>query len=54
MGMVYFMRRADGIGPIKIGHSKSPSQRLRSTQIWSPEILEVVASAPGTFLDERN
>lgn len=53
MGLVYFMRRADGIGPIKIGYSKLPEARLVAMQVWSPEILSIIASAPGTFLDEK-
>lgn len=52
-GLVYFMRRADGVGPVKIGCSKWPEQRLQSMTQWSPEPLEIVASAEGTFGDER-
>lgn len=53
IGLIYFMRRADGVGPIKIGCSKWPQERLRALQIWSPEPLEIVATVPGSFRDER-
>lgn len=52
-GLIYFMRRADGVGPVKIGCTKLPAIRLAAMQVWSPEILEIVATAPGTFGDER-
>lgn len=52
-GNIYFMRRADGVGAIKIGCSKWPAMRLRAMTQWSPEQLEVVATVPGTFADER-
>lgn len=52
IGLVYFMRRADGVGPVKIGCSKWPQERLQSLQVWSPEKLEIVAAVPGTFTDE--
>jgi hypothetical protein len=48
------MRRADGVGPIKIGCSRWPEKRLATFQVWSPEVLEIVVSVPGTFDDERN
>jgi uncharacterized protein (DUF433 family) len=51
-GLVYFMRRADGVGPIKIGCSKHTARRVQSCQVWSPEPLEIVASVAGTFADE--
>lgn len=52
MSLVYFMRRADGVGPVKIGCTKFPVQRLAAQQLWSPEPLEIVASAEGSFKDE--
>jgi transposase-like protein len=52
-GLVYFMRRADGVGPIKIGCSAWPERRLSALQIWSPHPLEIVASCQGAFADER-
>ena len=52
-GLVYFMRRSDGVGPVKIGCSQWPEKRLAMFQIWSPEPLEIVATANGTFNDER-
>lgn len=53
MNLIYFMRRADGVGPIKIGCSRTPERRLRAMQIWSPEPLEILASVPGDFSDEQ-
>lgn len=53
MSYVYFMRRADGVGPIKIGCSKVPIHRLEAHQHWSPEILEIVATVEGGFTDEQ-
>jgi hypothetical protein len=50
---IYFMRRRDGIGPIKIGCTKWPRERLYAIQIWSPYKLEVLAACEGDFRDER-
>lgn len=47
---VYFIRRADGVGRIKIGCSQNSRVRLLQLAAWSPEPLEVVAFTPG---DER-
>lgn len=41
---VYFFRPVGEVGPIKIGSSGRPMDRLRSYQIWSPVLLELVAS----------
>lgn len=51
-GFIYFMRRADGVGPVKIGCSKWPAERLAMFASWSPEPLEIVTTAQGTFRDE--
>lgn len=53
MSYVYFMRRADGVGPVKIGCSKVPLSRLEVHQHWAPEPLEIVATAEGDFTDEQ-
>ena len=50
---VYFVRRADGVGPIKIGCSIQPKERLATLALWSPYKLELVAIAPGGFPDEN-
>lgn len=52
-GCIYFMRREDGVGPVKIGCSRVPKNRLREYQKWSPEKLKIIATAPGTFADEQ-
>lgn len=51
-GTIYFMRRVDGVGPIKIGCSSCPKGRLAVYDEWSPEKLMLIATAPGTFADE--
>ena len=50
---VYFIRAADGVGPIKIGVSGCPELRRRqlSSDLKTP--LTILATAPGTFRDER-
>ena len=44
---VYFLRPVGMKGPIKIGCSCEPEKRLRSVEIWSPQLLEIIATAPG-------
>lgn len=44
---VYFIRRSDGEGPFKIGHSEHPEGRLASLMCWSPYPLTIVATIPG-------
>lgn len=53
MKSVYFMRRADGVGAVKIGCSKWPESRLTAMQVWAPEPLAIIATAPGGFEDEK-
>jgi hypothetical protein len=50
---VYFLKPADMAGPIKIGVSFSPVNRLRSLMSWSPFVLELLATTPGTSETER-
>lgn len=50
---VYFLRRADGVGPIKIGCSIFTERRLAEVSQWSPEPLELLARVPGSPADER-
>lgn len=44
---VYFLRRKEGIGPIKVGCSRLPLVRLREFYRWSPYELELLVTAPG-------
>lgn len=44
---VYFIRRADGVGPVKIGCSQRPEDRLSSFLQWSPYPLAIVAKMLG-------
>jgi hypothetical protein len=50
---VYFVRRADGEGPVKIGCSAWPTERLSALMCWSPYELEIVATWPGDEDVER-
>lgn len=50
---VYFIRPVGMDGPIKIGCSRLPSERLVALAMWSPFPLELVGMAPGSFRDER-
>lgn len=49
MRRIYFIKPIGMDGPIKIGCSSVPEQRLIALSVWSPYPLEVIATAPGTF-----
>lgn len=49
---VYFVRPIGMDGPIKIGCSTKPLDRLAILSAWSPFPLELIGSVPGTFSDE--
>lgn len=53
MRRVYFMKPIGMAGPVKIGCSITPENRLRSLDIWSPFPLELVVSAPGGNCEEN-
>ncbi len=42
-GIVYFVGNPDGLGCIKVGHTREPCIRLRLLQLWSPLHLEILA-----------
>lgn len=44
---VYFLRRTSGEGPVKIGCSFEPEDRLATFMAWSPYPLEIAARIPG-------
>lgn len=46
---VYFMKPVGMEGPIKIGCSEAPEERLLTLAAWSPFPLEVIATIPGNF-----
>lgn len=46
---VYFLRPIGADGPVKIGCSVRPLARLQEQMIWSPIMLEIVASIAGSF-----
>lgn len=52
-GVVYFIRPVGQRGPIKIGCSQAPQNRLAQMMGWSPLDLEVVVTTPGDFDLER-
>lgn len=51
---IYFMRPVGAEGPVKIGCSIKPRSRLSQYLSWSPFMLEIVATAPGTHRLERS
>jgi len=50
---VYFIKPTGMDGPIKIGCSRIPADRLLALNIWSPFPLEIIGSTPGSWKDER-
>lgn len=54
MKLIYFMRRADGAGPVKIGCSSHPGGRAKQLGSDMRATFEVLAEAPGDFILERN
>lgn len=53
-GHVYFLRPVSLPGPIKIGCSKLPMDRLMAYSAWSPYPLEIAVTIPGFQTLERN
>lgn len=51
---VYFLKPVGFFGPIKIGCSEFPIQRLKTLMAWSPFELELLATAEGGVDLERN
>lgn len=49
---VYFFKPAGLDGPIKIGCSATPYDRLATFAAWSPFPLEMIGSVPGSAKDE--
>lgn len=54
MKLVYFLRRADGTGPIKIGCSSCPETRRKQISTDLKTATEIIAAVPGDFIAERN
>ena len=50
---VYFLRPVGEPGPVKIGWSALPTERLKTYQAWSPVLLELVARTRGGESLER-
>ena len=53
MKRVYFIKPIGMDGPIKIGCSNKPGNRLIALSAWSPFPLEIIGSVPGDFADEQ-
>jgi hypothetical protein len=53
MSAIYFIRPVGQLGPIKIGFSRWPHDRLKTYATWSPVPLEIVATIPGNHTLER-
>lgn len=51
--LVYFCKPVGMDGPIKIGCSDSPLDRLKMLMVWCPFKLELLATAPGSYEIER-
>lgn len=52
--VVYFLRRADGEGPIKIGSTRDLTRRFAGLAHWMPYPLTILATMPGdSFLERR-
>lgn len=51
---VYFLRPVGKAGPVKIGCSVDPSERLTTFMPWSPFPLEIAAVVPGNLELEDN
>ena len=51
---LYFIRPVGMQGPVKIGSSNIPERRLEALMKWSPYVLEIVATAPGSHALEFN
>ncbi len=51
---IYFLRRTDGTGPIKIGCSDHLRVRIQQLEAAYCTKFTVLATAPGNFADERN
>lgn len=45
--LVYLIQAGGEAGPVKIGHAKDPTGRLRELQTASPEPLVLLATLPG-------
>lgn len=51
---VYFIKPVGKPGPVKIGWSQSPVNRLMTMMAWSPFPLEIIVTIPGPYELEQN
>lgn len=52
--IVYFAKPIGMAGPIKIGCSSHPADRIQSLMVWSPFPLELLVTVPGSLKLEAN
>jgi hypothetical protein len=52
-GLIYFIKPAALDGPIKIGHSRCPEDRLINLSVWSPWPLHLIGAVKGGGKEER-
>jgi hypothetical protein len=52
MSSIYFIKPKNMDGPIKIGFSTAPLNRLDALMAWSPWPLEVIGTVPGAYAEE--
>lgn len=53
MKYIYFIKPVGMDGPIKIGYSQLPNERLLSLSVWSPFVLELMGTALGGSKEEN-
>lgn len=51
--LIYFLRPVGMVGPIKIGSSWKPVDRMRTFMAWAPFPLEIIATTEGDSKMER-
>lgn len=51
--MIYFIQKADGTGPIKIGTTKALEIRIKIFEAWCPDPMKLLHVAKGGFSEER-
>jgi hypothetical protein len=52
--LVYFAKPVGLEGPIKIGCTYQPQERIIALSVWSPFPIELLVAIPGSFKLERN
>lgn len=50
---IYFVKPVAMDGPVKIGCTVEPKERLAALLVWCPFELEILATAPGGYAEEK-